>query len=1377
MIEDKHFVHLHNHIDSGSNVRMRDSSLTCEELITIPSSWGQNSVSITDHEALCSHMEAINKLNELKNKNKINKDFKLILGNEIYLNNRIDTERDLKDKNKKCLFNHFILLAKDNKGYEQIRKLSSIAWKDNYFVYKGMKRVPTYYDNIEEIIQQDKGHLIALSACIGSRLGELFKQTLEEGKTEEDIEDLKDVMAEHIEWCIDMFGQDDFYIEMQPNLFEEQIKYNKMLVNIAQAYELQMVITTDTHYALEKDFKLHEAFLKSKEGDEERNVVDFYKDSHFFYTKDIYKNMDYLDKEIIDEAILNTERIAKKCNVGEKNDYELFRSSKIPLTPLPDKETWYKLDMNIINKYEFMKKMYNDKYVYHTYLLSLIFKGLSYRKLNSTLEHYYERINEELQEIYLLSVAMNEPIGAYLTTEKMNLDVMWEVSLISVGRGSSVVDVINYLLEITDVDPLLIRKLGLEMPIWRFIQRDKWELPDIDTDNCSHLKNEVFAKTKEYYNSFGSDVIRIVTFKKEKPKSSIKTACKGLGINNDVASLLSSLIPIERGVAWSIKDCYYGNEEEHRKPISEFIKLIDEYEEVNLLQTTLKINGLVTAIGTHASGVLMINNPITNYSGVMRSPSGELCCSYDLHQIEQCGCVKYDFLLTSAMSLLQICMIKLCEDGFMEWQGNLKKTYQKYLSPSVINLEDKEVWENIKQGKVMNLFQFDSNQGRETMNKLKPSNLIELANANALMRLKAEEKGAEQPIDKYIRFKNNPTLWEDEMDKHGLSEKDKKVCHKLLDDQYGVCSNQESMMKMFMDRDTGNFSVKECNILKSGVAKKNEKKLKQFEDLIKEKLKNDKNLSLPLMNYLFYVQTSYQKNYAFSIPHTIAYSLVGYQEAWLYTKYPKIYWYFANLSVQTNTIDQNEEDYEFDFKVTKKTMDYGKIAVSIDSLMHQGVNITTPDINNSDESFKPIAKENTILYGLEGINSVNEEMVELIKINRPYTSFMDFYNRIGIQKKEVVSEETKKSIRRTIISNKAIEMLIKSGCFDKIEKNKTREQILFQFCSILAKTKNKLTVTDITFMEDNNMIPLELKDEVRIYNFSSFLKKEMPTYPHETSKNMRWIKIKEENSEDTEYDKEFFYTFFAEYMEEGKDYFLDDEGIINVLIGTKRKGSFEGILIDKLKKLTDYMNTKEAINQVNTIKLNEFKKPLFEGGINKWEMQSISFYNKEHELVNANCDKYDIVNYFNLPEEAEIEKMGHFTIRKGKEVGKEVTYPIWKLNLIAGTILSKNNTKHIVTLLTKEGVVNIKFQEGQYAFYNKKISKDVWNEKKCINEKKTVENSWFTRGNILLIIGYRRGSTFVAKRYANTKYQHTIQLITNIKNNGDLVMKQDRVKI
>ena len=159
--------------------------------------------------------------------------------------------------------------------------------------------------------------------------------------------------------------------------------------------------------------------------------------------------------------------------------------------------------------------------------------------------------------------------------------------------------------------------------------------------------------------------------------------------------------------------------------------------------------------------------------------------------------IKFDFLLTNGISLLQLCMEMLVKDGFMEWQGNLRDTYKKYLLPSAIDMTNKKIWDDIKNARIMNLFQFETPVGREAIRKLQPSNLLDLANANSLMRLMSPN--GEQPIDKYIRFKNNPNEWDKEMIEFGLDDRDREILHKELDNQYGVCSNQESMMEMFMN--------------------------------------------------------------------------------------------------------------------------------------------------------------------------------------------------------------------------------------------------------------------------------------------------------------------------------------------------------------------------------------------------------------------------------------------------------------------------------------------------------------------------------------------------------------------------------------------------
>lgn len=851
-ITNEDFVELHNHTDRGSNIRMKDSTVKVEHLIQYANDLGHKAVAITDHESLSAHVLGINTLNELKEKDKINKDFKLILGNEIYL----VSQEDMQQEHKK--FYHFILLAKDKKGHEQLRKLSTRAWRDNFFNYRGMQRVPTYYSDIEEVIGEDKGHLIASSGCLGSLFG-TYSQLIDEADREgnEDLViDYKSIMADHIEWCIDMFGEDNFYLEMQPNRSLEQVNYNKLLVNIAKAYDLNMIITTDVHYLNESKRESHKAFLTSDEKEANREVDDFYETTRFFDVKEIFYNMDYLDKEVIKEAILNTKRIADKCE-----EYDWFSTQKVPKIPLPSRFEWYKVDEDLIKDYPNLWSMYieekregNYGTEYHKYLIHQLMKGIETHNIpKEEIPQTLERLEIEMGELLPVSDALQDEVGAYMVTMQKNMEIIWEYSLVGCGRGSCVCWMTNYLMDLSQLNPL---KQGMELPHWRFLNKSRIELPDIDIDYSSHLKNTVFKAVKNYYESIGGTAVRIATFKTETAKSASLSACRGLHINGDIAQYISSLIKVERGKVWSITDMYYGNPKKNREPNTEFINMVDKFKDKNLLQAMLDMEGLVSGISSHASGILTLTEPLENLNSYMRTPSGELITCWDLHESEQCQATKFDFLLTNGISLLQLALEMLVKYGYIEWQGSLKATYDKYLHPEVINRDSKELWDLICQGKIMNLFQFETPVGSEAIKKLQPRSLIDLANANSLMRLM--NPNGEQPLDKYIRFRNNPQLWDEEMIEYGLSDEDRQILHKELDNQCGVCSNQESMMMMFMNPKISDFSIKEANLARKAIAKKDEKSLNNVQEIYYNqtyKLQTDKALA----DYCWEVQTGYQK--------------------------------------------------------------------------------------------------------------------------------------------------------------------------------------------------------------------------------------------------------------------------------------------------------------------------------------------------------------------------------------------------------------------------------------------------------------------------------------------------------------------------------------
>jgi DNA polymerase III subunit alpha len=987
-ITNEDFIHLHVHSDD-SNLRLKDSIAKVEDIINYANQLGNKGVAITDHECLSNHVLAINTVNKLKKEKELPKDFKLILGNEIYLVDKNKTNQLIKDK-ERVTFYHCLLLSKDEIGHQQLRELSSRAWRDNYFSYRGMNRVPTYYTDIEDIIEDNKGHLIMSSACIGSYLGTLSKELMQTEDEEEQLE-IKEKMADFIEWGLEWFGE-DFYLEIQPNTSEEQKFYNNLLIKIAESYNISLIITTDVHFIDEDTRSVHKAFLTSDDNDTNREVDDFYETTRFFDVKELYQYTDYIDKDIITKAILNTKEIANKIKT-----YDWFKSPKIPLTPLPNEEEWYPVNLNTIRKYKNIYTLYKDKYIYHKYLVHRIFKGIEYRnipmiEMNDTLK----RVDLECEELIGISEALKQPVGAYLTTMEKNMDIIWSKSVVGCGRGSAVGWIINYLLDITQINPL--KQEGMTLQHWRFLSKSRPDFPDIDIDYSAHLKNTVFSEVKKYYESIGGSCVRVATFRTETSKSAILTACRGLKINSDIAQYLSSLVNIERGFVWGISDMYYGNEKKGRKPITEFVNIVDKYEDKGLLKAMLTMEGLKSGCSSHASGVICLNEPLENTNSYMRTPSGELITAFDLHESESLSNIKFDFLLTDGISLIQLCIEMLVKSGHMEWQGSLKATYNKYLLPEYIDISSEELWDLICQGKLMNIFQFETQVGSVAIQKLQPRTLLDLANANSLMRLMNPNE--EQPLDKYIRFRKNPMLWEQEMIDYGLTKEERLIMHKELDNQYGVCSNQESMMEMFMNPKISNFNILEANLIRKAVAKKSEEALKEAEELFYKKGR-ELNTSENLLNYCWNVQTGYQKGYAFSLLHTDAYSTIAIQEGNIFLKFPSIYWYTANLLSMSGSLE--EEDIEDNyFKIKEKTTNYGKVAKAISRVQREGVKINLPNINESELGFIPNEKDNSILFGLKGISGINNDSSKTIIDNRPYNSLEDFHNKLVEKKREVI---------------------------------------------------------------------------------------------------------------------------------------------------------------------------------------------------------------------------------------------------------------------------------------------------------------------------------------------------------------------------------------
>ncbi len=882
-------------------------------------------------------------------------------------------------------------------------------------------------------------------------------------------------------------------------------------------------------------------------------------------------------------------------------------------------------------------------------------------------------------------------------------------------------------------------------------------------------------------------------FNKKNNKYSLKTISKELAIG--ITQVINKVYKKHVGICILSpkKECIEGREVSSKEKyeicftIDTKIKEQSFYEDGYIWTKLYKINKLnknkkmynltviddnsYTANGmiVHNCGVIIVNDDFTKYNALMRTPSGELVTQFSLEDCEYVGNIKYDLLNTKTCAMIQVTLEMLIENNLLKWQGSLRKTYDKYLHPDVIDKTSLEMWEMLNKGELISAFQFDSPVGEQALKAIKPVNLLEATNANNLMRLMTEE-GAEQPLEMYVRYKEDISRWYNDMISFGLSDKEIEIMRKHLLKDYGVCSTQEGMMMLSMDKDIAGFNVVESNILRKGVAKKIGEKYEESHQLLYKK-GEEKNTSNVLLDYVWNIQIAMQKGYGFSLLHGIEYTYILIQQLNLIYYYPTIFWNAGVLLVESGALEQeiiddddsDEDEENNDIQKKEKTTNYGAIAKAIGYMQQHNVSIALPDVNKADLRFKPDINTNEIIFGLKGIMKINNETSKIIINSRPFNNLQDFYERMVLIKKKVVTR-TGKIQNKSLVSEAQTIMLIKSGAFDNIE-NKPREEILKDFLRQIKPEKEKINSKTIEKVIQVGIVPVELKDEIKIYRFKNYIINNKKVQD-ETVKSIKWHSLDNGNESHYNYAVDFFNKYFICDMTEDKDYRYDENGIIWIAMGTNRNGSFNAVYREKIEKLNDWLNTEDCLEKYNKILFEEIKNKFMQGTISTWEMESMNFYYHEHELANVDKDKYCIEDFNNLPEEP---------IVVGESIYKGRTYPKFKLSRITGTVLDRDKNKHSITLLTPTSVVQIKFYSGQFAFYDKQISIiDNINGK---NKKTVLEDGWFKRGTKLLITGFRREDQFKPKRYKNSIFPHSIQKIIEIKEDNTLLLQNERTNL
>jgi DNA polymerase-3 subunit alpha len=302
------------------------------------------------------------------------------------------------------------------------------------------------------------------------------------------------------------------------------------------------VFTTDAHYLNEEDKDLHAQFLNSASNGD-RDAENFYASAFVMSVQQIFERLNYLGEDKLEEMRLNTIRIADSVQT-----YDLKHPQVVPTVPVEiTKDIENKLAelrLQIPTKYKYIHNYLNATETQDLFFIYKIFEGFV-AKINNFNEEYLQRFNDELEQVWETSITIKQPLSKYFVTMAKMIDIIWNEgdSLLGVSRGSAAGFLLNYCLGITQLDPL---RQELVMPYWRFIHKDRPELPDIDIDTEGSKRTRVFNKVKEYFNSIGGDVINVCTFGTEKSKSAIRTAGRALNVDDDIISFIVSLIPNEQ---------------------------------------------------------------------------------------------------------------------------------------------------------------------------------------------------------------------------------------------------------------------------------------------------------------------------------------------------------------------------------------------------------------------------------------------------------------------------------------------------------------------------------------------------------------------------------------------------------------------------------------------------------------------------------------------------------------------------------------------------------------------------------------------------------------------------------------------------------------
>ena len=809
-------------------------------------------------------------------------------------------------------YNHLLVLAENEEGYRNLVRLTSEA------ALHGFYRKPRVS---KDFLAKHSAGLIGFSGCLAGEVS----QHIMEGNYDK----AKAAAGQYEE----LFGKGNFFLEIQDHQLGPDKSVGDAMFRLEKDLDIPLIATNDSHYIAAGDSRAHEILLCVQTAGSMNDPKRFKFDTNEFYIK----SADEMARLFAHapHVVSGTMQFPERCNLKlHKVD------NPFPAFPVPEGETLDSYFERVCRE-GLQKRL-------ATSIEHLRASGL----LKKTIPEYHARLDREIDCIKQMKFP-----GYFMIVWDFIRYAREQGIPVGPGRGSAAGSLVAYVMEITDIDPL-----QNELLFERFLNPERVSMPDIDIDFCMNRRGEVIEYVKSKYGD--DQVAQIITFNTMAAKAAIKDVGRAIDMPYGEVDRIAKLIPATIGITIE-------------QALKDSPPLAAAYEDPKireLIDTALRLEGLVRGAGVHAAGVVIAPKPLTELVPVTRTKDESIVTSYDMKSIEKMGLLKMDFLGLTTLTVIDDAL-KL-----------IKSTKGIELDLSTIALDDAKTYEQVfHRALTSGVFQFESPGMRDVLRRYKPNRVEDLTALNALYR-----PGPMAMIDDFIERK-----WGRRAVEYDLPEMEA-----ILRETLGVMVYQEQVMQIAAS--IAGYSLGEADLLRRAMGKKDVGEMQKQRERFMTGAAANKHRK-DIAGKIFDLMAQFA-GYGFNKSHSAAYALLAYHTAWLKTHYPVEF--MAALLTSETSKPENVVKY-------------------ISECREMNIPVVPPNVQVSDANFTPVntGTGEAIGFGLAAIKNVGHNailsIIEARKTLRAegkqgFASLWEFCDKIDLR----------------LLNKRVLESLIKAGAMD-----------------------------------------------------------------------------------------------------------------------------------------------------------------------------------------------------------------------------------------------------------------------------------------------------------------------------------------------------------